>query len=84
VGQIIATVADHGLIDPWRGYRICSARPATRGSSRFSREAVAMDDALPTPRSMARTSFRLLVWCKSCRHQANADLAALVARVTCR
>jgi hypothetical protein len=23
---------------------------------------------LPTPRSMARTSFRVHVWCKACRH----------------
>jgi hypothetical protein len=37
-----------------------------------------MDHELPTPHSMARTAFRLLVWCKSCRHQAHADLAALI------
>ena len=36
-------------------------------------------DALPTPRSMLGSRFlRLVVWCKSCRHQADADLQALV------
>jgi hypothetical protein len=36
-------------------------------------------DDLPTPRSMARTSFRVHVWCKACRHAKDADLGALVA-----
>ena len=34
---------------------------------------------LPTPRSMARTSFRVHVWCKACRHAKDADLGALIA-----
>jgi hypothetical protein len=34
---------------------------------------------LPTPRSMARTGFRVHVWCKSCRHAKDADLPALIA-----
>jgi hypothetical protein len=38
-----------------------------------------MSDALPTPRSTLRTGYVwLLVWCKSCRHQADADLEALI------
>ncbi len=32
---------------------------------------------LPTPRSMARTSYRVHVWCKACRHARDADLGAL-------
>jgi hypothetical protein len=35
-------------------------------------------DDLPTPRSMAQTGFRLHVWCKSCHHAKDADLAALI------
>jgi hypothetical protein len=34
---------------------------------------------LPTPRSMACTSFRVHVWCKACRHAKDADLGALIA-----
>jgi hypothetical protein len=34
---------------------------------------------LPTPRSMARTGFRVHVWCKSCRHAKDADLPVLIA-----
>jgi hypothetical protein len=34
---------------------------------------------LPTPRSTLRdSSERVLVWCKACRHQADADLQRLV------
>jgi hypothetical protein len=34
---------------------------------------------LPTPRSTLRdSSARVLVWCKACRHQADADLQKLV------
>ena len=34
---------------------------------------------LPTPRSTLRSSTaRVLVWCKACRHQADADLQRLV------
>ena len=34
---------------------------------------------LPTPRTtLAARYVVLLVWCKSCRHQANADLRALI------
>lgn len=34
---------------------------------------------LPTPRTTLRAEYvRLLVWCKACRHQADADLQALV------
>jgi hypothetical protein len=37
-------------------------------------------DALPTPRSTLATSYvRVLMWCKACRHRADADLPALVA-----
>jgi Zn finger protein HypA/HybF involved in hydrogenase expression len=36
-------------------------------------------DDLPTPRTRARTSFKLHVWCKSCRHSRDADLGALIA-----
>jgi hypothetical protein len=37
-------------------------------------------DDLPTPRSTLRSRYaRLLVWCKACRHQPEADLQALVA-----
>jgi hypothetical protein len=32
----------------------------------------------PTPRSIARTGYRVHVGCKSCRHAKDADLAALV------
>jgi hypothetical protein len=33
---------------------------------------------LPTPRATLRdSSARVLVWCKSCRHQADADLRSL-------
>ena len=36
---------------------------------------------LPTPRTTLRTGYvRVLVFCKSCRHQADADLQALVLR----
>jgi hypothetical protein len=35
-------------------------------------------DDLPTPRSMSHTGFAVRVWCKSCRHSINADLAALI------
>jgi hypothetical protein len=34
---------------------------------------------LPTPRSMARTSYRVHVWCKACRHARDAGLGALIA-----
>jgi hypothetical protein len=35
---------------------------------------------LPTPRSTLRDSSAcVLVWCKACRHQADADLEKLVA-----
>ena len=35
---------------------------------------------LPTPRTTLRARYvALLVWCKACRHQAEADLQALVA-----
>jgi hypothetical protein len=33
---------------------------------------------LPTPRSISRTGYRVHVWCKSCRHAKDADLAALI------
>jgi hypothetical protein len=39
-----------------------------------------MDDDLPTPRSISRIGYRVHVWCKSCRHAKDADLAALVGR----
>jgi hypothetical protein len=39
-----------------------------------------MLDALPTPRSTLAVSYvRVLVWCKACRHQADADLPALIS-----
>ena len=38
-----------------------------------------MPDDLPTPRSTLRSRYvRVLVWCKACRHEADADLQALV------
>lgn len=38
-----------------------------------------MSDDLPTPRSTVRSRYaRVLVWCKACRHQREADLQALV------
>jgi hypothetical protein len=37
-------------------------------------------NALPTPRSAVRARYvRVLVFCNSCRHQADADLHALCA-----
>jgi hypothetical protein len=34
---------------------------------------------LPTPRTTLRARYvRVLVWCKSCRHQRDADLQALI------
>lgn len=34
---------------------------------------------LPTPRTTLRSGYaRVLVWCKGCRHQANADLQRLI------
>jgi hypothetical protein len=39
-----------------------------------------MTDGLPTARTTLRTGYvRLLVFCNSCRHQADADLQAIVA-----
>ena len=38
-----------------------------------------MTDDLPTPRSTLHAGFRVHVWCKSCHHAKDADLAALVA-----
>jgi len=36
-------------------------------------------DDLPTPRSALRSRYTcVLVWCKSCRHQREADLQRLV------
>jgi hypothetical protein len=38
-----------------------------------------MADGLPTARATLRTGYvRMLVFCNSCRHQADADLQALV------
>jgi len=38
-----------------------------------------MSDDLPTPRSTLRSRYTcVLVWCKSCRHQREAALQALV------
>jgi hypothetical protein len=38
-------------------------------------------DDLPTARTALRTGYiRVLVFCKSCRHQAGADLQAIVGR----
>ena len=37
------------------------------------------DDGLPTARTTLRTGYvRVLVFCNSCRHQADADLQAIV------
>jgi hypothetical protein len=39
------------------------------------------EDVLPTPRDALRTRYmRVLVFCNSCRHQADAGLRALVLR----
>jgi hypothetical protein len=38
-----------------------------------------MSDALPTARTTLRSRYvQVLVWCKACRHQAEANLQALV------
>jgi hypothetical protein len=38
-----------------------------------------MSEDLPTPRSTLRSRYaRVLVWCKACRRQREADLQALV------
>jgi hypothetical protein len=38
-----------------------------------------MSDTLPTARTTLRTGYaRVLVFCNSCRHQADADLRAIV------
>jgi hypothetical protein len=40
-----------------------------------------MTDTLPTPRTALHANYvRVLVWCKACRHPADADLDGLVAR----
>jgi hypothetical protein len=58
-------------------------RPLRPASRRLSGAADDWDriDAhdLPTPRSISRTAYRVRVWCKSCRHAKDADLAALIA-----
>jgi hypothetical protein len=38
-----------------------------------------MDGDLPTARSISRAGFRVHVWCKSCHHAKDADLAALIS-----
>ena len=39
-----------------------------------------MSDVLPTPRSTLATGYvRVLVWCKACRHRADADLPARIS-----
>jgi hypothetical protein len=39
-----------------------------------------MSDDLPTPRTTLRARYVCVhVWCKACRHSADADLDALVA-----
>jgi hypothetical protein len=38
-----------------------------------------VSDVLPNARILLRNGCRLLVWCKACRHQQNADLAGMVA-----
>jgi hypothetical protein len=37
-----------------------------------------MSDGLPTPRSTLRNGLCVFVWCKACRHRADADLQRLV------
>lgn len=38
-----------------------------------------MPDDLPTPRTTLRAGYvRVVVWCKACKHQREADLPALV------
>jgi len=37
-----------------------------------------MTGDLPTPRSTLRANYRVLVWCKACKHQAEADLQHLI------
>jgi hypothetical protein len=39
-----------------------------------------MSDDLPTPRSTLRHGGRVRVWCRGCRHTADADLQALIDR----
>ena len=39
-----------------------------------------MSDALPTPRTTLAAGYdRVLVWCKACRHRADADLEAMIS-----
>lgn len=39
-----------------------------------------MPDGLPTPRTTLRAAYvKLHVWCKACRHAADADLERLVS-----
>ena len=43
------------------------------------RHSRSYDDALPTVRTALRARYvRVLVFCNSCRHQADADLRAIV------
>ena len=56
-----------------------SGTPDTLDATPTMAEQAHPDD-LPTPRSTLRSRYaRLLVWCKACRHQPEADLQALVA-----
>jgi hypothetical protein len=33
---------------------------------------------LPTPRTLSASYVAVLVWCKSCRHQAQADMQKMI------
>jgi hypothetical protein len=69
----ISTAPRHLLGTVKAARRPCLAnRPPGAQAGRGARPLMAQVRAgvheLPTPRSMARKSFRVHVWCKSCRH----------------
>ena len=52
---------------------------AEHDSSAWPRQTAAVTDDLPTARTTLRTGYeRVLVFCKSCRHQADADLQVII------
>jgi hypothetical protein len=56
-----------------------AARPATRLRGEVTPRRRYYDDGLPTACTTLRAGYvRVLVFCNSCRHQADADLHALV------
>jgi hypothetical protein len=67
------------LSDSSQGPSPLGLSPRGEGYRPIFRTMAEHPDALPTPRSTLRAHYvRVLVWCKACRHQANADLQALL------